>query len=385
MQGSSTPGILNIAVNTRLLIKGRLDGIGRFTYETLRRITRSHPEHRFFFLFDRPWDDQHAFPSNVTPLVVHPQARHPLLYLLWFDVMVPRVLKRIQADLFVSPDGFLPRRLQIPTLAVVHDLNFIHYPMDVPKHDRWFYHTFFPQYVSKASRIATVSEYSADDIQQVFGIPRAGIDVVYNGVSDHFRPLTPEAIIRHRQHLTKGRPYFLFIGAQHPRKNLSKLFQAFDLLRKRGNDAALVIAGPRQWWTRDIQRAYDGMQFKADVVFTGRLDEDNLNTTLASATALTYVSYFEGFGIPILEAFQCQVPVITSRVTSMPEVAGDAALLVDPFDIESITDAMQGILSDEFYRADLISRGQQRLQLFSWDRTASLLFDSMMRSLNTNV
>src|SRR5262245_6511853 len=155
---------MNIAVNTRMLLKGRLDGIGTFSYETLKRITAQHPEHRFIFLFDRPYDPSFVFGSNVTPLNLFPPARHPLLYTWWFEYSVPKALRNIQADVFLSPDGFLSTRTGVPTLAVIHDINFEHYPKDMPGAYRNYYRTWFPRFARKATRIATVSEFSKKDL-----------------------------------------------------------------------------------------------------------------------------------------------------------------------------------------------------------------------------
>lgn len=372
--------IVRIAINTRLLLPGKLEGIGWFTFETLKRITRDHPEHQFFYIFDRQWDESFITSPNITPIKAGPQARHPILYYLWFEWVLPRILRKLKADVFLSPDGFLANAPEIPSLIVIHDLNFEHYPEAVPRHDRFFYRFFFPRYAANASRIATVSEFSKEDIVLQYAQPGDKIDVVYNGVNEKFTSLTAAAIEETRKKLCGGRPYFMFIGAQHPRKNLARLFLAFDKIRKEGNDAALVITGNRKWWTADIERAFQSIEFGKDVIFTGRLESDDLHKTLASATALTYISYFEGFGIPILEAFQSGVPVITSNVTAMPEVAGDAAMLVDPFDVDSIAEAMQRVLQESDLRASLISKGLQRVKDFSWDQSAEKLWKSIKRT-----
>ncbi|MBE0640693.1 MAG: glycosyltransferase family 4 protein, partial [Bacteroidales bacterium] len=251
---------MKIAVNTRLLLPGKLEGIGWFTFETFRRIARDHPEHEFIFIFDRPFHKDFIPAPNVTGIFAGPQARHPVLYFLWFEKVIPRLLKKLKADVFVSPDGYLPLHSPVPSLAVIHDLNFEHYPQDLPWMERWYYRTFFPLYARAATRLATVSGFSREDISKSYGISPEKIDVVYNGVNEGFRPLSPEQISEVRSSLTGGRPYFMFIGAQHPRKNLVRLFRAFDDLRKQGHDAALVITGGRKWWTRSIETAFRSMQ-----------------------------------------------------------------------------------------------------------------------------
>ncbi|NTW25110.1 MAG: glycosyltransferase family 4 protein [Lentimicrobium sp.] len=369
---------MRIAVNTRLLLHGKLEGIGWFTYETLKRITESHPEHEFYFIFDRPFHEEFIFSSNVKPIVIGPQARHPFLYYIWFELSVKYILKKIKADLFISPDGYLSLGTKVPSLVVFHDLNFEHYPADLPVAERWYYRTFFKKYARKARRIATVSEFSKSDIIRQYGVEPSLIDVVYNGANEYYEPVddsTKKATLaRH----TEGRPYFFFVGALHPRKNLVNLFRAFDIFKETDtSDSMLLIAGARKWWTGEIAQVYEGMRFKDCVSFSGRLETVEMRNVLGSAIALTYVSYFEGFGIPIVEAFRCGTPVITSNVTSMPEIAGEAALLVDPFKPEDIAAAMKRISTDDLVRQQLISAGFERSKVFTWDKSAERLWQTI--------
>jgi glycosyltransferase involved in cell wall biosynthesis len=376
---------MNIAVNTRLLIKNKLEGIGWFTYESLKRITTQHPEHHFYFIFDRPYDPVFIFSSNITPIVLYPQARHPLLFWFWFEFRLPRLLKQLNPDLFVSPDGYLSLKTDTKSLAVFHDLNFEHYPEDLPFAFRRHYRYFFPKFAKKAIRIATVSEFSKQDIVKQYGKPPQQIDVVYDGANELYQPLSPEMISGTREKYTSGCPYFIFIGSLHPRKNLVNLFRAFDLFRQdHPGDVKLLIVGARKWWTKEIGIAFREMQFANDVVFSGRLNADELMQVLGASLALTYVSYFEGFGIPIVEAFRCGVPVITSNVTSMPEVAGNAALLVDPFQPVSIAGAMKKLAQDESLQNDLIRKGQDRKNEFTWQRTADLLWESIEKAIKSS-
>ncbi|MCX6266405.1 MAG: glycosyltransferase family 1 protein [Bacteroidetes bacterium] len=372
---------MNIAINTRLLIQNRLEGIGCFTYESLKRITTQHPEHQFFFIFDREFDPEFLFSGNITPIIQYPQARHPVLYYAWFELAIPKLLERIKPDLFLSPDGFLSLKTPVRSMAVFHDLNFEHYPQDIPFWTRRYYRQYFPKYAAKAVRIATVSEFSKADIVKQYKVSPEKIDVVYDGANDAYHPLTIQEKKKVREVHSEGLPYFIFIGSLHPRKNLVNLFRAFDLFKKSNpSDVKLIIVGAKKWWTRDIDLAFNRMVFSDDVIFTGRLDIGDLAGLLGSAIALTYVSYFEGFGIPIVEAFRAEVPVITSNVTSMPEVAGDAALLVDPFDPESIAEALYKAYQYDSIRQELIIRGRRRKDMFSWQQTADRLWESIEKA-----
>ncbi len=374
---------MRIAVNTRLLLHGKLEGIGWFTYENLKRITLSHPEHEFYFIFDRPFHEEFIFSSNVKAIVIGPQARHPVLYYIWFELSVRYILKKIKADLFLSPDGYLSLSTKVPSVVVFHDLNFEHYPADLPRAERWYYRTFFNKYARKARRIATVSEFSRADIVKQYGIDPALIDVVYNGANEYYTPVDAKTKHDTLARFTKGRPCFLFVGALHPRKNLVNLFRAFDIFKVTDtSDSMLLIAGARKWWTGEIEKVYEGMKFSQCVVFTGRLESKEMRDVLGSATALTYVSYFEGFGIPIVEAFRCGTPVVTSNVTSMPEIAGNAALLVDPFNPNEIAAAMSRIATDQPLRQQLISTGFERAEVFTWDKSAERLWQTIEKVMN---
>jgi len=373
---------LKIAVNTRLLLAGRLDGIGRFADETLRIITSQHPEHQFFFYFDRRFDERFIYNSNVRPFVIHPQARHPFLFLAWFDISIPFQLSRNKPDIFLSPDGFLSLNTDTKSVGVIHDLNFEHFPEDIPYLVRKYYSHMFPRFARKAARIATVSEYSKADISNTYHIDSSKIDVVYNGAGSIFKPLSQSDQQQTRNTFSQGREYFFFIGTLHPRKNLVNLFKAFDQFKKSDlKGIKLVLAGARMWWTDEIRLAYEGMNYREDVVFTGRVTDEELASLMASALALTYVSYFEGFGIPILEAFHCDTPVITSNITSMPEVAGNAAVLADPYSVYSIADAMTQIAMDTNFRNSLINAGREQRQKFSWEQTASKLWNCIEKAM----
>ena len=372
--------MMRIAVNTRLLLKGKLEGIGWVAYETLKRIVLAHPEVEFYFIFDRKPDPLFLFADNVKPVVLFPQARHPFLFIWFFELSVPSALRRIKADLFYSPDGYLSLRSKVPQVVEFHDLNFEHFPGDMPKIHLWHYKKFFPKFARKAKRIVTVSEFSKQDIVDCYGVDPNKIDVAYNGVNETFKPLSEAEKKIVRAHYSFGHPYFMFVGSLHPRKNLARLFTAFDRFKQRSkNDVRLVIVGEKRWWTEPIQQAYEAMSCKDDVMFVGRLSAEDLHKVTAAALASVYVSYFEGFGIPILEAFRCDTPVITSNVTSMPEVAQDAAMLVDPFDEDSIAEGMVKMLDAEV-RNDLIEKGRKRVQDFSWAHAATVIWNSMMES-----
>lgn len=373
---------MKIVVNARHLLPGRLDGIGWFSYQTLRRITTQHPDVHFVFLFDRAYDPQVIFSHNVTPMILWPPARHPFLFYYWMQFAVRPFLKRFQPDLFLSPDGFLALGAACRQLPVIHDINFRHYPKDLPFWLRTYYNRYFPLFAAEATRVATVSEFSKKDIADNYGIPAEKLDVVYNGINEFFRPADEETKRRVKEKYTGGRDYFLFVGSVSPRKNLSRLIKAFNRFREEtGSDMKLVLAGAIFWGESELADLMKDLNIESEIVFTGRVPEEALQEITASAFAFTYVPYFEGFGIPLVEAMQCGVPIIAAKASSIPEVAADAAVYVNPFKEEEIAAAMVKVYGDKSLRDELVKKGFVQRDRFSWDKTADLLWASVERTL----
>ena len=344
-----------IAVNTRFLIKDKLEGIGWFTYETMKRLTRNHPEHTFLFLFDRDWEPEFIFSDNIIPLKVWPPARHPYLWKYWFDYALPQIFKKYKPDVFISTDGFLSLKTHVPTLLVIHDLGFEHYPDHTPGIVSKYYRKFTPLYAKKATRIITVSQFSKDDIVKHYHTDPKKIDVAH---------------------------YFVYVGSVHPRKNVKNLLLAFDLLKKENaTDQKLIIVGRLAWKTDETQAVFDNMQFKEDVIFTGHLQLNDLTRIVASADAFVFPSLFEGFGIPVLESRACGVPIITSNRSSLPEVAGKNALYFDPDNIDDIKNAMEEFLFNRKKYIPSPSDVQNVKQEFNWDKSSEIIYNAAMHCL----
>jgi glycosyltransferase involved in cell wall biosynthesis len=370
---------MKIAVNTRLLLRGKLEGIGWYTYQTLIRIVEQHPEHEFIFLFDRPYDPSFIFGSNVTPVVIGPQARHAVLFYLWFDWSVPHILRKYKADVFLSPDGLSSLATKVPTCLVIHDLAFEHYPEHVKLSHRLYLRNFSRKFARKATRIVTVSEYSKKDIAERYGIDPSRIAVSNNAAHDEYVPLSWEEKEAVRKRYTDGCEYFVFAGALHPRKNILNLLKAFIRFKKRNKtNMKLVIVGRMAWKYEAVEEMKNDMPFKEDVCWLGYMDVKDLAKVMGAAYALVYASLFEGFGIPIIEAFKCNIPAIVSNTSSMPEVAGAAALITDPMDYKDIAEQMSKLYKDESLRYSLIAKAQEQALKYSWDKAAAVLWESIM-------
>jgi len=373
---------MRIAVNTRFLLTKKLEGIGWFTYEVVRRLVQAHPEHEFIFLFDRPYDPQFIFGKNVTPVVLFPPARHPVLWLWWFEWSVPRALEKYQADVFLSPDGYCSLRASTPTVMVTHDIAHVHLPGHIPAKFRYYYNFFVPRYLRRAERIVTVSEFSKRDIAQHYEIHNEKITVACNGVREDFQPLSEAEKNAVKQQYADGQDYFFYVGAVHPRKNVHRLILAFDTFKKQTQaPVKLLIGGRFAWQTGEVKAAYDTASCKDDIVFLGYIPDAELPRLMGAALALTYVSLFEGFGVPVLEALHCEVPLLTSNVSSLPEVAGDAGLLVNPLNVEAIANGLQQLYNDTALREKLIAAGKIQREKFTWERAAAIVWDNISQAL----
>ena len=374
---------MKIAVNTRLLQKGKLEGIGWFTFEVLKRITQQHPEHHFYFLFDRPFSSDFIFADNITPVVLFPQARHPILFNIWFNWSVSKFLKKNKIDVLFSPDGYLSLRTKVPQIATIHDLNFEHYPEFLPAHILRYYKKKFPLFAKYSHRVLTVSEFSKQDIHKLYNIPLSKIDVAYNGINPVFSPLSTSEQQIVRKSITNGKPYFIYIGSLNKRKNISNMLKAFDLFKSNNGHSnhKFLLVGENMFTGQDYNKVYQSMRHKDDVVFLGRLYDDQLKGILSSATALLYVSYFEGFGIPIVEAMKSGVPVITGTNSAMPEIGGEAALYCEPNDIQQIAKTMNEITKPEV-REKVIKKGLERAKQFNWDITADRVWKTIDKVLS---
>ncbi len=371
---------MKIALNARLLIEDKMTGMGMFTYEAFRRIAASHPEHTFYYIFDRPFSEKFITSDNIVPLIVRPKVRHhPLFLHFWYEYALPKQLKKIRPSLFISPDGFMSLKTQTPTIIVIHDINFEHYPHFLAKPISWYYRKYTPKYAHKAKHVLTVSGFSKNDIQEQYNIPHEKINVVYNGANAHFKPLDALEKSQFRNTYTDGCPFFIFVSILHKRKNIINQLKAFDLFRAKHLDSKhkFFVVGEKWNWDKQSEAVFQKLRYKDDVIFAGHFSSGKLATALGSAEALLYVSYFEGFGIPIIEAFHADTPVITSTTTSMPEVGGQAALYAHPDDIIAIAAAMEKIATSQHTRNTLIAEGNKRKDLFTWDKTAGNIWQAV--------
>ncbi|MQL52259.1 glycosyltransferase [Desulfofundulus thermobenzoicus] len=288
---------------------------------------------------------------------------------LWVDLrLLPRLLRDRPHILFLhhlAPLLLTP----FPVVTTVFDLAFLHFPDHFPRRSRFTLKRNTAHAVRRAERVITISEATKRDLLEIYGIPPEKVSVTYPGVDQyHFKPCVDSGTFESvRQRYRLPEHFFLYVGALQPRKNLIRLLTAYTTARSRGIEWPLVVAGPRAWLYEDIVAALDatpGVRYLDYVPFA------DLPVLYSLAGAFVYIPLYEGFGLPVLEAMACGTPVITSSVSSLPEVAGDAAVLVDPYDTEAIATALQRMAEDEELQRALREKGLARAREFSWERCA---------------
>ena len=364
-----------IALNARLLISGKLEGIGRFTHQCFKRLVQSRPNDKFLLIFDRRPAEEFQYGPNVESVVLMPPARRPWLFDIWFDYSVTRKLKKWNADIFVSTDGYISRRTQIPQLNVIHDINFEHNPNWLPKRYANHFKKRFPEYGRLATKLCTVSEFSKQDIASCYDLDASNISVIPNAPDSTFKPINEDAKQNSRKQFSKGNPYIVFVGSLHPRKNIQGMINAFLEYKNRGGKYDLLMVGVSMW--------KDEKKLVSNVHYAGRLNDQNLANAVAGAEAMLYLPFFEGFGVPIVEAMASGVPVVASNTSSVPEVCGGAAsALVDPEDKKGAANSLIQLEQDEQWRKIIIEKGLKRSMDFSWDTSAELLSKYIDQTLN---
>ncbi len=367
---------MKIACNTRLFLPGTLEGVARFSYEVIKRMVQNHPEDEFIFIHDRKVDGQFRIGENVMHVSIGPQARHPLLWYWWFEKSTAKVIHKHKPDVYFSPELYCCLTASVPTMTVCHDLAYAHYPEHIPVLERKYLMRFVPRFVQRAQAVGCVSEATRRDLLDKTSIPTEKTLLTPNGATPGFYPLGDLIKQKIRNLHTDGHPYFIYIGSMHPRKNIPNMIRAYDHYRVNNPDThhRLVLVGRFAWKAEKSKKTIDQATYKEDIIILGeRSDAADL---VGGADALLYVSLLEGFGIPILEALAAQVPVITSSTSSMPEVVGDAGIVVDPTDIGAISQAMVKITS-EVVREKLTAQAESQLEKYSWDKTASIVYNQL--------
>ena len=341
-------------------------GIGTYIRNLLRELGKLDRDTDYVIL-SRPDDDMtvRAFGENFRPVAVTAGN-----YSFAEQIAIPYALARQHVDLFHAPHYVLPPLVRCPSVVTIHDCIHLMFPQYLP--NRWaltYARTSISMAAKRSTRVLTVSESSKRDIQRFVDIPPGKIDVIYNSFDPRFG-VEPDAdtVDRVRERYQLQSEFVLYAGNVKPHKNLERLIDAFQIVRSRGLDhLKLILIGDEISKYTALRRAVHKHQLHNYVRFLGYLPEDTLAVMYRLAGVFVFPSLYEGFGLPPLEAMASGTPVVTSNVSSLPEVAGDAAVLVDPYNAEAIADGIYRVLTDNDLRSDLRRRGPQRARQFSWE------------------
>jgi glycosyltransferase involved in cell wall biosynthesis len=298
------------------------------------------------------------------------------------QVETPRMLRELRADLYHGLGFVAPLRAPCPTIVTVHDLSFV----TQPRAHKWFNRTYLSLATARscrrAARVIAVSVWTKRDVERRFSVAADKIDAIPHGVDhEHFKPLPPAEIAAFRAQHGIGDHAIFFLGSLEPRKNLPALIEAFSILDSRFSilDFQLFIGGSPGWKYDDIFKRIQSLGLGDRVKLLGRVSDEELPKWYGACAVFAYPSLYEGFGLPVLEAMACGAPVVTSNVTSLPEVVGDAGIMIEPTDAKALADALSRVLNDDALHATMRSKGIARAAQFTWRRTAEMTIESYRR------
>ncbi|MBN1260832.1 MAG: glycosyltransferase family 4 protein [Anaerolineae bacterium] len=349
----------------------RRAGLGRYAESLTRALYALIPgELRLFYNAERgiaPLAGLERMPARTVAL-----GYKPWRMLVWMGQLARLPFNRLVAGtaLFHATEHLLLPLRGIPTVLTVHDLIFRHLPEHHKRLNRWYLNATMPLYCRRATHIIAVSEATRQDLIAAYDVPPEKITVILEAAGSQFEPQPAARVVRVREVYGLPERYVLYVGTIEPRKNLVRLLAAWEPLYLSGEAPELVIVGRRGWLSDAFYAALEASPAREGVRFTGYVADDDLPALYAGTTVFVFPSLYEGFGLPPLEAMACGAPVICANASSLPEVVGDAALLVAPTATEALTQALHRLLRDTDLQADLRERGFARAASFSWQRAA---------------
>ena len=346
-----------------------LAGVGVYTGEILHALARRRPGDRFTV-----WAPAGA-PADELPNLIY--RRPPAARLLGRHLLWPERVRRSRPDAFFGPAGLLPlAAMRVPAVVTAHDMAIYRHPEWFPPGQWLSTRVVVPRTVARADRILCVSASTAGDLEDLFSVDRSRLEVVHLGAAARFRPLERDRLEAVRRRLRLPDRYVLFVSTVEPRKNLDTLLDAWAQLRNR---PPLVVAGA-YGWRHEATAARLARLAGSGVLHLGAVQPGDLPALYNLAACLAHPAWYEGFGLTPLEAMACATPVVASRSSSLPEVVGDAGLLVDPADADAWTAALERVLGDAELRNEMARRGVLRAAEFTWERAASRTWAALSRA-----
>ncbi len=366
--------MMKIAINARLLIEGKMAGEANYLYALLQEFAHQDKVNEYHLLFDRPYSIALFDFLKGNPRfyfhVLTPMTRIFPLLNYWFQVSVRKFVQRNSIDVLFSPEPYGPIAMRTRCIITIHDLAFLAFPritywmnsLNARLMIRWS--------ARSADHIIAVSRHTSGDIQKFYGTEAKKITVIHHGIKTATQQVGAHSGAPVRIFIPDGVPYVLYVGTIEPRKNLIRTVEAFAELVQRGVPHTLIIAGRYGWKNKELYERIEQLGLRDRVVFTGYVSELELRDLYSKAEIFVYIPLYEGFGMPVSEAMSFGLPIVTSNVSSLPEVVGEAAVTVDPTNISEITEAIGSLLGDKQRREQLGNAARERSLHFSWERSA---------------
>jgi glycosyltransferase involved in cell wall biosynthesis len=344
-------------------------GVGNYIVRLVRALAEEQTSHEFT-VFVTP-DGQAAFEELPSIRIVPIALRGTALRTAWEQAFLPALVRRERLDLLHSPHYTMPLRLSVRSVVTFHDMTFVTHPEWHVRSKRLFFPLMMRWSAHRATHLIANSHSTRGDLMRVLGVPPERVTAIPFGAAPEYRPMPPAEVkaVAERYGLEAGR-YILYVGVLEPRKNIARLVSAFARIAGEVPGAVLALGGKKGWMYDQIFEQVRRSGLGDRVRFLGYVKERDLPALYTGARVFAYPSYYEGFGFPVLEAMQCGTPVVTSNVSSLPEVAGDGALLVDPEDEAGLACALLRLVREEPLRQGLTRRALARAAQFSWSRCA---------------
>lgn len=368
---------MKIGIDARPLSAGKFTGIPFYEYMILKEWMKSHPEHEYYLFSLKPicWGKE-ELPENwhivdKPGLVKNEKLRGPW----WFAFTVPRLIKKLKLNIYWGPNFSMPRKVRgVSYYVTIHDLGIYHFEHIGQRRNEIQIKLFLPRNIKNARKVLTVSEFTKKDVVQTFSTPVEKIETIYNGgIVEKITGEEETSSIRNE--IKELEDFFLFIGTIEPRKNVPTIIKGYEIYMDKyigncmddGKCPKLVLAGGKGWNCEEIYQMIEQSKYRQHIIMTGYISGSEKEYLLNNATCFIYPSLYEGFGIPVLEAFAVNTPVITANNSSLPEVGGEAALYIDTYDSEGLAEKINEVINmkDED-RESLSTRMRAQLCMFSW-------------------
>ncbi len=363
---------MRIAINSQLLFfekSFRNAGVSRYIYNLIRELAKIDTQNDYFIFVNKTFqpfvnkNNFHFIKSNVN-------TTKPMIRVFWEQLVLPFLLLKYKIDVFHAAVNILPIFCPVKSVVTVHDLITIECA-DSRYAKKNVYHNFLSKATKKANKVIAVSSWVKKGMHDYFGVPENKIRVIHEGAAANFRILDKKTVKAFQKKRELNFPFILFVGTLEPRKNIGSLIEAYVLLKKnRKISQKLVIVGGKGWLYDEVFSTIKKHGLENEVVFTGSVDHSELPLYYNAADLFVFPSLHEGFGLPPLEAMQCGCPVIVSNCSSLPEVVGDAAIKINPENVDELADAMKRVMQSSKLRKELAKKGLAQAGKFSWEKAA---------------